>query len=178
MFSDSAKTPSIVSKTKKKIIKRHPEVLQPGEDLISAGYFVDVTSPQLSAIWMSFGALGALIGTSFAKKAAKARAAQIASQTGNTMAESPVSKNGFMLALTPGRLLILNRNVKEILAELPIRSFNYATVQHEKGAYSIILNSSVHGPLTFTSLIAQPKPAEHFAASLAQYVGSDTRASI
>ena len=72
MLSDSAKTPSLVSKTNKKIIKRHPEVLQPGEDLVSAGNFVDVTSPQLSTIWMSFGALGALIGTGFARKAAKA----------------------------------------------------------------------------------------------------------
>ncbi len=178
MLSDSAKTPSLVSKTNKKIIKRHPEVLQPGEDLVSAGNFVDVTSPQLSTIWMSFGALGALIGTGFARKAAKARAAQIAIQTGNSMAESPVSKNGFMMALTPRRLLILNRSVKEMLVELPIGSFSYTTVPHEKGAYSIILNSSVHGPLTFTSLIAQPKPAEHFAASLAQYVGSNTRATI
>ena len=61
--------------------------------------------------------------------------------------------------------------------ELPIGSFNYTTVPHEKGAYSIILNSSVHGPLTFTSLIAQPKPAEHFGAALAQYVGSNMRAT-
>ena len=133
MPSASAKTPSIVSKTNKKIIKRHPEVLQLGEDLISAGSFVDVTSPQLSTIWMSFGALGALMGTGFAKKATKARAAQIASQTGNSMAESPVSTNGSMMALTPIRLLILNRNVKELLVELPIGSFNYTTVPHGKG---------------------------------------------
>lgn len=177
MSSDSAKIPSFVSKTTKKIIKRHPDVLQPGEDLVSAGSFVEVTSPQLSTLWMSFGALGALIGTGFAKKAAKGRAAQIASQTGNSMAESPVSKNGFKLAITPRRLLILNGNMKEFLAELPIGSFSYTTVQHEKDAYSIILNSNVHGQLTFTSMIALPKPAEHFAAALAQHVGSPARAT-